>query len=104
MKLSLLFGMVKLIERCLVMVLVFASLVEISHPFGMLYLVCAIMLNFLGSLSIKSLSWTLFLLICLEYSLVLMNYTNASLRPDVPSDFAQFQQTPLFESFFHLPQ
>jgi hypothetical protein len=58
------------------MALVLASLIEMSHPFGMLYLLCAILLNYLGSLSIKTLSKILFVLIILEYSLLLFNYTN----------------------------
>lgn len=63
MRVSLLFGSVKLMERSLVMVLVLASLVEMSHPFGMLYLLCAILLNYLGSLSIKAISRILLALI-----------------------------------------
>jgi hypothetical protein len=76
MRVSLLLGCVKLLERSLVMVLVFASLVEMSHPFGVVYLLCAILLNYLGSLSIKTLSRILFVLIISEYFLLLANYYN----------------------------
>jgi len=47
------------------MVLILASLIEMSHPFGMLYLLCAILLNYLGSFSIKAISRILFVLIAI---------------------------------------
>lgn len=66
------------------MVLVFASIVEGSHPFGIAYLLCAILLNYLGSVSIKALSRLLSTLILLEYALVLVNYSNSSLFQNLP--------------------
>jgi hypothetical protein len=62
---SLLLGVTKLIERSFVMVLVFSSIVEGSHPFGLVYLFCALLLNYLGSISIKILSRVLSILIVL---------------------------------------
>lgn len=103
MRVSLLFGCVKMLERSLVMVLVFASLVEMSHPFGVVYLLCAILLNYLGSLSIKSLSRLLFILILAEYFLLLSNYTNKYVYHDLPEAFLPFQDQSLLNRLFHLP-
>lgn len=47
------------------MVLVFISIVLGSHPFGIVYLLCAILLNYLGSVSIKVLSRVLSILMVL---------------------------------------
>ena len=76
MKVSLLQGATKFIERCFVMVLVFLSIVENRHPFGIVYLVCSMALTFIGAYSILSLSRIISVLIALEYILVLANYTN----------------------------
>lgn len=86
------------------MVLVFSSLVEMSHPFGIIYLLCAILLNYLGSLSIKTLSRLLFVLIVCEYFLLLSNYTSKELFPHLPIDFLSFQSHSILELYFHLPQ
>ena len=84
MKVSFLLGIVKLTERFLVMILAFASLVEISHPLGILYLLCALLLNHMGSLSLKILSNGLFFMIIVEYFLLIINYTNKELSPGLP--------------------
>jgi hypothetical protein len=72
------------------MVLIFASIVEGSHPFGIVYLLAAILLNYLGSVSIKTLSRMLCALIILEYQLVLVNYSNSHLFK-IPTIFNSFQ-------------
>jgi len=84
------------------MVLVFASIVEGSHPFGIVYLLCAILLNYLGSVSIKTLSRLLCALILLEYLLVLANYSNSQLFI-VPAIFHPFQEQTLLDWLFDLP-
>jgi hypothetical protein len=76
MQVSLLLGSLKLLERSLVMVLVFISIVLGSHPFGIVYLLCAICLNYLGSVSVNVLSKALAVLLLLEYLLCLSNYSN----------------------------
>jgi len=65
MQVSLLLGSLKLLERSLVMVLVFISIVLGSHPFGIVYLLCAICLNYLGSVSVNVLSKSLSVLLLL---------------------------------------
>lgn len=60
------------------MVLIFISIVLVSHPFGIIYLLCAILLNYLGSLSIKVLSRMISSLIIIEYILIITNYTNST--------------------------
>jgi hypothetical protein len=76
MKVSLLQGSTKLIERCFVMVLVFLSIIENRHPFGIIYLVCSMVLTFLGASSILVLSRVIGALIVLEYMLLVCNYGN----------------------------
>lgn len=75
-----------------------------SHPFGVVYLLCAILLNYLGSLSIKTLSRLLFVLILAEYFLVLSNYTNRYVYHDLPAEFQQFQEHSVIDRIFHLPE
>jgi hypothetical protein len=84
------------------MVLVFASIVEGSHPFGIVYLLCAILLNYLGSISIKALSRMLCGLILLEYALVLANYSNSNLFT-IPAVFQKFQEQTIMHWLFDLP-
>jgi len=72
------------------MVLIFISIVLVSHPFGIIYLLCAILLNYLGSLSIKVLSRMISSLIIIEYILIIENYTNASIF-QVNSIFSSYQ-------------
>jgi hypothetical protein len=76
MKTSLFQGVAKLIERCFVMVLVFLSIIENHHPFGIVYLVCSMFLTFLGAYSILNLSRVFGVLIVMEYVLVVINYAN----------------------------
>jgi hypothetical protein len=63
MQVSLLQGAAKLVERFFVMVLVFLSIVENRHPFGIVYLVCSMALTFIGPYSILALSRTISILI-----------------------------------------
>jgi hypothetical protein len=79
MKVSLLQGVTKFVERCFVMVLVFLSIVENRHPFSIAYLVCSMLLTFWGATSILGLSRVIAFLIVLEYLLIMANYANYNL-------------------------
>lgn len=75
-----------------------------SHPFGILYLLCAILLNYLGSMSIKSLSRILAVLIIMEYGLLVTNYTNKNMYGNVPQELKEFQQQSLIKQWFDIPE
>ena len=84
------------------MVLVFISIVLGSHPFGIVYLLCAILLNYLGSVSANVLSKILSVLLILEYLLCLSNYSNSQLYPPPSPEFARFQEETLLHRFLGL--
>lgn len=72
-------GTTKFIERCFVMVLVFLSIIENRHPFGIVYLICSMFLTFLGAYSILTLSRVIAILVICEYLLIVCNYANYNL-------------------------
>jgi hypothetical protein len=74
------------------MLLVFASIIESHHPFGIVYLICAFLLNFLGAASIRLLSWFISTLVLGEYFLILLNYSNELIFPTLILDFTKFQK------------
>ncbi len=76
MQVSFLQGGSKLVERFFVMILVFLSVIENRHPFSIIYLICSMVLNFIGAYSILSLSKIIAILILMEYLLLLANYSN----------------------------
>lgn len=103
MQMSLLLGSLKLLERGLVMGLVFISIVLGSHPFGIVYLLCAICLNYLGSVSVNLLSKALSVLILLEYLLCLFNYYNSQLYSPPAQELSVFQGETVLHWLVGLP-
>lgn len=86
------------------MVLVFISIVLGSHPFGIVYLLCAISLNYLGSASVNILSKVLMVLILLEYMLCLSNYYNAQVYTPPAGEFSVFQGETILDWLLGLPE
>ena len=98
MQVSLLQGGTKFVERFFVMVLVFLSIVENRHPFSIIYLICSMVLTFIGAYSILSLSRIIAILIIMEYLLLLTNYSNYNIVDTGIADFKlHFQANNSFE-------
>jgi len=98
MKVSLLQGATKFVERCFVMVLVFLSIVENRHPFGIVYLICSMILTFLGAYSILNLSRVIGFLVAAEYLLIMANYANYNIVDSgIPEFKDNFQSDNTFD-------
>ena len=86
MRVNILLGLHKLLERSYVTILIFTSSLR-STPASILYLVMAFVLNTFGTSSILILSRVQILITFAEYCLMVLNFENHYIYPRVPEEY-----------------